>query len=417
MSRLQLLTISACVLLAAHAARAQSESSGPKVGDPAPPLDLEELLQAPAGAKAGWESLKGKVVVLEFWATWCTPCLAAIPHMNDLAEHFKDKPIQFIAVTDESKDVIEPFLKKASMHAWIGLDTDKSTWRTYGIRAVPRVFLIDKDGEIAAVTHPASLDEGALRNMLAGKPPGLKPLHRPVTSAPETELTEASSAEPPIYQVLIRPARSERGGARASSHGLTASGVSLESLVELAYVQLEGAFEAYGSPDWPNDRVILPPDFPAGVYDVEITIPRGGHPVVAEELRRALELTFGIRARIEAREVSAFVLTRLDGQEPQLAASESQPGAPRHCRKSAGSIQAPNATLRELAQHLRSVVGCDVFDETSIEGRYDFDLQWPVYGREALVEAIRATYKLDLKATRRPAKFLVVECGQEASRD
>lgn len=264
MSRLQLLTISAFVLLTAHVARAQPKPASPKVGDPAPALDLEELLQAPAGAKADWESLRGKVVVLEFWATWCGPCLAAIPHMNDLAEHFKDKPVQFIAVTDESKDVIEPFLKKAPMRAWIGLDTDKSMFKRYGIRGIPRIFLIDAIGRVAGVTHPASLDEGDLRNILAGKPPSLKPLHRPLTSAPETESSEASSAEPPIYQVLIRPARGDGGTTCRRRGTLSASGVPLEFLIKLAYVPPEEAFEAHGSPDWPNDRVILPPDLPAG---------------------------------------------------------------------------------------------------------------------------------------------------------
>src|SRR6185503_11931309 len=118
----------ACLLLAFPRAEA-----APQVGKPAPELGLEQVLQAPAGTEASWEKLKGKVVVLEFWATWCAPCIAAIPHLNELADHFKGKPVQFIAITDEQNKVIEAFLKKRAMRAWIGLDTDKSMFKAYSI--------------------------------------------------------------------------------------------------------------------------------------------------------------------------------------------------------------------------------------------------------------------------------------------
>src|SRR5881396_890266 len=98
---------------------ARSQSDPPKLGDQPAPLGFEKLLQAPDGAKASWAALKGKVVVLEFWATWCGPCIAAIPHLNELADHFKDKPVQFIAITDEEEKVVAPFLKRKPIHAWV----------------------------------------------------------------------------------------------------------------------------------------------------------------------------------------------------------------------------------------------------------------------------------------------------------
>jgi len=58
----------------------------PDKGTPAPPVDSLQLLQAPTGAKADWGSLKGKIVILDFWATWCSPCVASLPHLNQLVE-------------------------------------------------------------------------------------------------------------------------------------------------------------------------------------------------------------------------------------------------------------------------------------------------------------------------------------------
>src|SRR5215471_21366282 len=95
-----------------------SQEGGLNIGDLPPPLGLEKILQAPDGKKVEWGALKGKVVVLEFWATWCGPCVAAIPHLNELADKFKEEPIQFIAVTSEDEKVVRRFLRNKPLHAW-----------------------------------------------------------------------------------------------------------------------------------------------------------------------------------------------------------------------------------------------------------------------------------------------------------
>src|ERR1039457_5194390 len=115
--------IGLCVLgIFATDAFAIAYKDGPKIGDVPPPLTLTKTIQGPPAAELSWDKLKGKVVVLEFWATWCGPCVKAIPHLNDLAEQFKDKPVVFISVTSENEDVVRIFLKNHPMKTWVGLD-------------------------------------------------------------------------------------------------------------------------------------------------------------------------------------------------------------------------------------------------------------------------------------------------------
>src|SRR5580765_7099347 len=75
-------------------------------GQPAPELNLRKILQAPPDAKADLKGLRGKVVILEFWATWCAPCIEVQPHLNDLIEKFKDKPVQIISITNEDENKV-----------------------------------------------------------------------------------------------------------------------------------------------------------------------------------------------------------------------------------------------------------------------------------------------------------------------
>jgi thiol-disulfide isomerase/thioredoxin len=137
-----------------------------RVGKRAPKLGIEELLQAPKGTAVDWKSLAGKVVVLDFWATWCGACIVSLPHMNDLVEKFKDKPVQFIAVTNENRFVVERFLAQREMLGWIGLDTDNSMMVGYGVGSIPHTVVVDKTGTVRAITSPTQLRERFLTKLL-----------------------------------------------------------------------------------------------------------------------------------------------------------------------------------------------------------------------------------------------------------
>lgn len=148
------------------------------VGDPAPPLKTGKWVQGEAVTSFS----KDKVYLVEFWATWCGPCLASIPHVNELYAKFKDKGLVVIGqnVWEQNEAAVERFVRKMGdkMSYRVALD-DKTqhkegamaeTWmKAAGQDGIPAAFLVGKDGKLAWIGHPMSLKEKTVELVLSGQ--------------------------------------------------------------------------------------------------------------------------------------------------------------------------------------------------------------------------------------------------------
>jgi len=125
-------------------------------------------------APASWE--KGELYVIECWATWCGPCIAAIPHVDELFDKYHEKGLNVIGmnVWEDGKDKVAKFVedKGDGMSydvAYVGKDGEfQKTWlEAAGVRGIPHAFLV-KDGKFLFSTHPSSLTEETIEGILAG---------------------------------------------------------------------------------------------------------------------------------------------------------------------------------------------------------------------------------------------------------
>ncbi|HEX4132881.1 MAG TPA: redoxin family protein [Pirellulales bacterium] len=144
---------------------------------PAPEFDLKLL----AGGSARLADHKGKdVVILDFWATWCGPCVQALPTIAEVAAEYKKKGVAFYAVNlEEDADAVREFLKEHKLDVPVALDSDGKVGAAYGAQAIPQTVIIDKQGTVAVVHVGLSPDlkaelSGELDAVLAGKKPGEK---------------------------------------------------------------------------------------------------------------------------------------------------------------------------------------------------------------------------------------------------
>lgn len=143
---------------------------GPAQPQPAPDVKLK-LLQAPEASLDGWGSLRGQLVVLDFWATWCDSCLEALPHLNELAERFKGRPVQFVSISNDEEDEVRAYLKKNRIAGWVGLDEDGSAFDAFRVRGLPYIVVLDAEGRVLGETYPDQLTAERLEAMLQAQSP------------------------------------------------------------------------------------------------------------------------------------------------------------------------------------------------------------------------------------------------------
>jgi len=101
------------------------------------------------GETKSLSSYKGKVVFLNFWATWCGPCRVEMPSMEALYNKFRDKGLEILAVNSgEDQATVRSFMKNEGFSFPALLDLDGRVSANYGVQAIPTTFLIDRDGMI-----------------------------------------------------------------------------------------------------------------------------------------------------------------------------------------------------------------------------------------------------------------------------
>jgi cytochrome c biogenesis protein CcmG/thiol:disulfide interchange protein DsbE len=142
---------------------ANSESSIATVGEAAPNFELQNL----DGQSISLSNLKGNPVLVNFWATWCGPCVSEMPYIQEINEDWSDTGLVVLAINiGDSSQAVEQFLQEHNLALPVLLDTKKVVAPKYGIRAIPTTFFIDKEGIVRVKVIGAFPSKAAIESRL-----------------------------------------------------------------------------------------------------------------------------------------------------------------------------------------------------------------------------------------------------------
>ena len=141
-----------------------------KVGDKAADFTVEML----DGKQVTLSKLKGKVVLVNFWATWCPPCREELKHVQkEIIDRFKGKDFVFLPISrGEKKATVEAFREKNGYTFAMGLDPNQSIFKLFASNYIPRNFLIGKDGKIIYLS--VGYDEKEFQELISAIDKALK---------------------------------------------------------------------------------------------------------------------------------------------------------------------------------------------------------------------------------------------------
>lgn len=368
-----------------------------KNGEKVPDIEFNTILNSSL-KRIKLSQLKGKVVLIDFWATWCSPCVAAMPHLQDLQKEFKDQ-LQIITVSDETVKRVNLFLKVRPSNLWFAINNGETLNNLFPHRTIPHVVLIDSDGKLIANTGAEEITSEVIAKLIKKEKVNLKVKSDNMT--PDFIKTYFYAADTVKSRLIIQ--REIKDGPSMyrrfndvpafANRRLTMINLTLQSMYRIAY----GDF-AYGRviDETTNAEKNKEELF---CLDIITKTPEELLPSLKDELLKRFEL----QAKIEQFSKSVYVL-KVEDQIKVDQIGVSKIDGKGSYGGGSGTFSGDGVVFADLASYLErfGIVNLPVVDETGIHTKLNIQL---VYQPENPASLTKALSELGLKLEKAERKI------------
>lgn len=353
-----------------------------KTYEAVPDFALPYVLNAPVKSTT-LHQLKGKVVLIDFWATWCGSCIIAMPHLSTLQQQYEGK-LQVLAVTDESVMRTRQFLSARPSNLWFAVDTGRTLSVYFPHRLIPHTVLISPDGKLLANTSPEMVTGAVIDSVLKGQEVHLPVKRDFVYTSVEDLLRNKFPAADTVQSKFVMD--DELPGAPGlSTHYLTSPlwkgrrlsviNCGLKTLYRLAYGNVPYLRTIDSTKSAKSTRA----------YCLDIIVPPGQG--LLPTLQQQLNARFDVQAKMVRRQCDVYVLQVADPQkfkQLQLNTSGQRTYLANH-----GAIDEQCITMANFAEFLESY-GIDkiVIDETGSTNKYDIKFTFQPENPQSLIDIL-----------------------------
>jgi thiol-disulfide isomerase/thioredoxin len=365
-----------------------AQHTAASIGEKSPELVFENLINANQ-PKMQLSDFKDKIVIIEFWASWCMPCMQAMSHLNDLQKKYPKK-IKVIGVNNyDTKPVILRLLQQRNWSILISSDTSKKLNQYFPHHIIPHTVVIDLNTNIAAITSADQISDSVIQRLMRNEPVHLKSKDDQVGETNVEKLLQRFDSldfSKPVFNLQnhipeFEGSYSQSGNGMFSQRRMTF--INVYPLIFFNY--------AY---NWPSSRTIdqtrdAALAFPLGTYCLDVVIPNPDEPALKQFMQLQLTEALNIHAKFEKRKMRVAVIKKMDSIPMPLVKSSDTTSV---LVKKRNSFQAKGVSMDYFINNFLDewqILGVPCVNETGLSEKYDIQFDYVIGVKGSLQQACK----------------------------
>jgi uncharacterized protein (TIGR03435 family) len=379
-------TINLYILLGlAFITSCNKEGTIAQIGKPVPNYTFSKILNSNDN-EISLQDLKGKVVILEFWATWCGPCIPAMKKLDSLQKEFKDE-LEVITISSENKERLEKFIKSSKTGLMVVSDTMHSA--NFKYKVIPHSIIIDKNGIVRAITSPEHITKAVVSNLILKDQIELESKDDFYIN-PNLEVKLIKSISNSNYRIELKNYDQEKRGStrflidtEGNVNGIDIWNSTLprlyQSLFDVSSPSRIVFRDSLSENDFPYDKE----------YQYNFTLE------VSSDYQNKwrtigiafLNENFDVNAKRGIKNLECYVLKNIDNTIEESSSDQTE-------YMFMGTIlKTKKIKISQLAAYLENFTDVPVVDKTNLKGDYDIEFEWQAEDPKTLHSELR-TYGL-----------------------